>query len=1540
MNLQVIKNRVKKALAYSITSVLFIIISAFLILQMPPVQKRVIAYYLKDFSKVTGFNSTIGGFKMLWFDRLELTDVSVYDPEGNKMIRASEILINFKLSQLIEERDINIDGIYLDSAHVLLTKINDGDTARDLNLNVLIGRINDKYSSGSSGGGRPPRINIGEAILNQSQFSFINQDQDSVKRGFNYNQFSLAVDEAQLKSFVVIGDTTQFQVRTLIAQDLNTKFRVKQLSTFFRISQKAMEFHGLNLSAGSSTVQDTIVFHYNRQVDLNNFISKVRIHANLKKTFIHHEDLALFAPGVERLGNPMTVSGIIDGRVNKFKITEMDVHIGNTALHGSLDMDGLPEINETFIILNIKDSRFDPNDLAFALNSAVLERLRPMGRLELDGQFLGYPTDFVANGTFTGRLGAIKSDINFKVNESDFNKSVYIGRLALQKFNLGEYLGDTSFFQKVTLDGRISGSGLTQKTADFKLDGTVNSIGINRYNYQHINTNARFASGLFSGFVNVNDPNLQLIAKGSVDLREGKNRIKIEAKLDTALLHKLNLSRDFVFIHSNFAADVKGLTLDSLMGHANFSDVYLKYKDQSLELDEISVDAARATSYRSIAVNSTLLDAEVKGNYSLKNLTHDLQILAKEIQLNIRNDQRAIEQYYQAKNYRPETYEADISILLKDIRPLVRLLNVDLSLAAETKVQGRFTSGYTSIFNMYAHLDSVTYNGMTMVQTEAELNASKIADSTAVLAMATVTSDRQILNPRLTTKNLLLEAIWSKSHIDFSLDADQEGPANYVRLQGDVDFLADSTRISMDPSEVKLLEREWKFSPGNYLMLGNDGLTFHQLALQTGLQSLAINGHLSRDPAAILNFDINEFDLSSFNVLTQQKVAGVMNAQVALSNYYRKPTIQNSIDIRNFTVDDFLIGNVSGENRWDTVQRKFVISLGIDREAERMVNISGDYSPSNTESPLNINATLQKAQLKIAEPFLIDIFSHIGGTVSGDFKITGKLAAPDISGEGDVADGQLMINYLKTIYRFKGKIGLTPGSIYFKDISLVDAFRNMASLNGSITHRGFASMAINLNANFQNFQVLNTSSKDNNLFYGQAYATGDVSFTGPLSNLKISSTAQTQKNTRIYIPISGTSSVETKEFISFVKLNDTTFAKKVDVRNDNKVNLTGLTFDLNLDVTPDAYCEIIFDLKSGDIIRGRGNGDLKLQIDTKGDFTMFGPFEFTQGWYNFTLYDIINKEFEIQKGSRISWYGDPYQGILNINASYNQQASIAPILPDQSATNAPQLRRKYPVQVLLKLEEYMLTPKITLDIVAKDLPKNIVIPETGRTINLDIEFAAFKNKLDEQELARQVFSLIVLRRFAPPESLDASGSVVSSVSELLSNQLSYWMSQVDQKLEVDVDLGSMDQDAFNSFQLRVAYQVTNRLRLTGDGTYNNTSTPGATNQQSVSSFAGDWTLEYLLTADGRLRVKMYSRSNVNPVLSTVNNQNAFTTGASLIHTQSFDRLSDLWRSSRKRRLEEEEERKKKKESESDKKEEAPVEPLSNQDALKEDDDPD
>jgi hypothetical protein len=191
-------------------------------------------------------------------------------------------------------------------------------------------------------------------------------------------------------------------------------------------------------------------------------------------------------------------------------------------------------------------------------------------------------------------------------------------------------------------------------------------------------------------------------------------------------------------------------------------------------------------------------------------------------------------------------------------------------------------------------------------------------------------------------------------------------------------------------------------------------------------------------------------------------------------------------------------------------------------------------------------------------------------------------------------------------------------------------------------------------------------------------------------------------------------------------------------------------------------------------------------------------------------------------------------------------------------------------------------------------------------VRLDFEFAVFKNKLDEQELKRQVFSLIVLRKFSPPESFNTSGSIASSVSELFSNQLSYLLSQVDENFEIDVDLGTMDQESFNAFQLRLSYTFLNgRLRITRDGTFGNQGKPTSSTEQPQTDFSsviGDWTVDYLLTPDGKFKVKMYSRTNVNPINTNLNSQNAITTGVSLLYTQSFNEFKDILKSSREKNI--------------------------------------
>lgn len=1506
MNLQGIKKRIVKILAYTTVSVLFLLISLLLLLQLPGVQRALANRYLRDFSQVVGFKTTIQNINFSWFDRLELEGVLVEDTEHNKMFEIRNLSLNYKISNLIYGSNINLDAIYVDSARVFFTEIIEHDTTPNLNISVFINQINKQYSSGKKGGAST-QINIGEAIVRKSVFMYNQPGRDSLA-GFDYNHFTVNIDEAELQSFMALGDTVQFQVNTFAAKDEKTNFTIHNLSSFFRISQKALEFRGLQLQAGKSSISDTLVFNYNSQADLSDFVNKVTLEAHFDKTVINPNDLALFAPAARRLNLPLLLSGTLMGSVRDFRFSKMEVQSGSTLLLGSIAMEGLPDLKETFIQLSVERSRVNFNDISFLFSDATLKMLDPLGTLSLNAEFLGYPTDFVAKGNFSNKLGMISSDINLKIDEDAFDKSAYKGQISLTNFDLGTYLADTANFQKINLGGRISGSGFTRKTANFNLVGSVRSVGIKHYTYTNITTDARFASQFFSGALNINDPNVQVAAKGSIDLRDNKNLINVQAKIDTLNLHKINITRQKLFIHADVDMNMQGLTLDSLVGTADLKNITLNLNDQWLRQDSISIITTRDRAKRSLHLQSEVVDAKAEGDFYYSSLFRDLPVFVHEFLLNIKNNKTKLTEYYQQKPSSDQHYITDFTIKLKDIQPVTSLLKLNLDVGRNINIEGKFIRGNTTVLSAFTRFDSLKYSNMLFIDSEIELNASKISDSTQTLAMVYMASKKQLLGSVL-TKDFVTEVIWDKDHVDFEVSIDQQTRNNYLRLMGEVDF-KDSTTLRLLPaSKIQLLEKIWSIEVDNQISMKGKEWHIHNFRWFNNKQVVGVNGYVSADPKKTLALQINDFDLTTINSVIQRTLSGNVNATVQVSGVYDRPNLQNEMDIQDLKVDDFLVGNITGNNTWNPEEKKFNLGFYIDRLNSRIVDCAGHYDPYNTTNALAVTANLQKTNLKIIEPFLTGIFSNIEGTLSGMYTISGTLARPLLKGEGEMSDAKLTVDYLKTTYQVEGIIGFKQEAIYFKDIHLTDIFRNKGKLSGQINHVNFGQMSIDMTATFENFQLLNTNARDNSLFYGQGFASGDVSFTGPLNNLKVIANATTRKNTRVSIPVAGTTAVERKDFINFVNFSDSLYQKKISQSINKKISLTGITFDLNLDVTPDAYCEIIIDLKAGDIIHGRGNGRIKLQLDTKGEFNMFGPVVFTEGGYNFTLYDIINKEFNIEPGSSITWYGDPYQGQLKINASYNQLASFAPILPytDQATLSSPQVRRKYPARVLLKLDGPMLSPQIEFDILAGDLPKSITASTTGggsQSINLADQFQAFKSRLDEQELKRQVFSLMMLRKFSPAESFNTSGSLVSSVSELFSNQLSYWMSQVDNNLEIDLDLSSMDQESFNAFQLRLSYTFLNgRLRITRDGTFGNQGsnsntigTPGATQQanQGFSSAVGDWTVDYLLTADGKFKVKMYSRTNVNPVNTNLNSQNAITTGVSLLYTQSFNELKDLW----------------------------------------------
>ena len=1478
--------------AISLVSVLFLFVIA---LQLPAVQTLLVDRVSSYLSRKTGFPVSVDKVNIHWFNEASLKNLRVFDNHGDEMIYADLVLLEYKFRDLIQKDQKIINEAVLRSASVNLTRY-PGDSA--INITRF---INNMRSAFGGSGGKKSDFRIETIRLANSSFRLNDYRRDSVEHRFDPSHFEFHALSGVFADFTIRSDTLGFSARELKANLRGHDLEIIELNTNFLYSRSRMLFGALSLETGESMITDSLAFAYSGPKSLSSFIDSVSVHASFSESVISTNDLMVFGPEMNLPNQQFMLDGEFRGQISDFNLRNFSLGYGNSLLRGNFTFSGLPSFQETFIDAGIGNSRIESSDLVALLGDNNL--YRRFDWINFRGQFLGFPNDFVANGVVQSNLGRLEPvDLNLKFNDPE--NIYYRGRLTTHDFDLGRFLMDTVAFQKLNMTGFIEGTGTGVANADLILNGSIESIGIKDYDYQNIISDARFTNRFVDGYMRIDDPNLKFEARGSLDLREGRNSIEVTGRLDTAKFHMMKLTSVEAGASGDLSMDIQGLHIDSLIGSAEIRNARLYYDGRIDDVDSLIFYSQKRGDYRSLNVTSDNIDASINGDFLFSRIFDDLQQLAREYQLNVLNDSAAINEYYASKSPDiPEKYLADFNFKLRDINPFLQLFLPQISLSYNSEFEGRFIGGQTGIFSVFGRFDSLQYANQLFTGNLIDISASKKYDSLDVLASIYFQSDKQSFNRNTLTENLFFEGIWNRQHIDFDAGIDQQNSTNTALIKGALDFLPGSTRIALEPSEVKIFDQIWTFDPDNSIVFAGKEVRFNQFVLSSGRQSLSAIGSLSEDHSRELDLRATSFSLTNLNPIINREIEGVVSASMKIRNFYLDRLIESDFDVRELKLDQILIGNILGASKGSADNDFFTLEFSIERSGRKVIDILGEYYPFREDDQLSLDVVMDDANLDLAQPFVSSYFSELNGSLTGSIRITGRVSEPNVEGMIRIPDGHFKINYLNTAYDFGTRLFLDDNEIEIRNLKLNDEERSSALFNGGFTHSGFRDFQIDLTGQMNNLMVLNTASGDNDLFYGKGKVSGTVNLKGPIQNMVISANAKTERDTRIFIPIQGGTDVVQEDFISFINFTGDTLVSSTVVEEEPEIKFGGLTLDLDLEVTDDAYGEIIFDIQAGDIIRGRGNGQLDVLVNTNGEFTMFGDIEFTQGGYNFTMYNIINKEFNVLPKSKISWFGDPYGGILDIQANYRQFVAIDPLFSEQSESfyNHPDIRRKYPTSVLLDLKGPLMSPDISFDIDVEDLPETIIVE--GVSYDLETTFLTLKNRLesDEQELNRQVFSLIILRRFSPENEFIAQGTIGRSVSEFVSNQLSYWISQVDENLEIDVDLGSLDDEAFNTFQLRLAYTfLDGRLRISREGGFTGNNSTNV----DISDIVGDWTLEYLLTPDGKFRVKMYNRTKTNTMVSELENSAQTVAGFSLLHTQSFNEIRELLSTARRKQREE------------------------------------
>nr|WP_187263710.1 translocation/assembly module TamB domain-containing protein [Pontibacter beigongshangensis] len=1476
---------------------------AYVALQYPKVQTKVAKKAAEYLSQTLEHEVTIEKVNIKFFRNVILEKVKVLDYRKQELFYLGSAEAEISLFSIFDPNTLHIGTLELNEPRANLVKYEGTDT---LNLSTFLKALNKLIRKDpTKPKNQPFDFSIDEVLIHNGRFTYDDFSKAPAPNGIDY--FHMTVDKLNGRfTELEPGDTLRARITDLRANETRSGTKLHNLDVRMTYAPTFWEFDELDLRVNQSHLQHYVRFDYDRFLNFRSFVDSVSVTANLKNTKVYSQDIAVFAPQLLNYDENLLVSTAeIKGKVGNFTASNLDLTYGqNTHIVGSLSADGLPNAKETFANIRLRPSTINASDIRHFLPKEVYTVAARLGTVELEGRFVGFYEDFVANGSFSTALGSLESDINLKIDD-ETRSSSYTGYLKTNGFNLGRLVGNTDLLKTISMEGRIAGSGFDLQTARVTLNATIRQLHLLDYNYRNIKANGTLSRQMFTGKVAVNDPNLVINADGVVHLAPNAKAFNLVANLQKADLQGLGFTEKPLAIRAESDLNFKGLRLDDFAGTALFKNAEISYDGNTLALDSVNIISTVDQGTRSLSFVSDLIALQARGDFDYTVLIDDLKQLVHEYTLNFESNDVAIAAYYNQKNSAlQQEYRVDYDIYLKRANPLLHLFMPQLTISDFSKIEGSFRHGNTVIFDLFTRIDTVLYDNIALYSNNIELNTSKLQRTPDVLASALITSEEQLLPSVGDTENFYLEGIWSERTINFSTNIAQTGQDNRATISGDLNFLENQVQLVFNRSNITLLDNAWAFTPGNTILISDRGrsILFENFALTNRNQVFNILGLISDNPESILKVNVQDFDLRNLNPLIEQQLRGRLNGELTVQDLYNQAILNSMLQVDSLHFDNVLIGDVVGRSDWNNSQQQLAMDFGISYGGKKVLSVTGNYKPDAPEEQLDMLAVMDNSQLKIVEPILKPIMSNLEGTMEGRIRILGRLNSPVLTGSVMVNNGQFRFDYLGTTYRLTDRVYFGANSISFRNARLTDLYGNTATISGGIAHDGFKNMVLDIQGRYRNFMVLNTTSSQNELYYGTAFATGTASVLGPVDNLQINVTARSNENTRIVLPMDNQTELGQKDFIRFVNRNTTDTTGVAVAVEKQRVNLSGINMNFNLDVTDDAYFEIIIDRQTGDVIRGSGNGLIRMTIDTRGEFNMFGTFEITQGAYNFNLLEgLVSREFRVTPGGTISWNGDPLAGTMRINATYSQQTSLADFAP-----SGAEVQGSYPVTAVIDLSGPILTPEIKLGLNFDELPQD------AQTI-LSPFISSIKN--DENELNRQVFSLLVMQRLAPPGSLGLEGAgtaaVGGSLGSLLSGQLNTFFNSIDSNLQVDIGLGrnTFNQDALSALQVRLSYNFfQGRLRVTSQSGFSNaggaTGTGGTRNQ---NTYQGDWSLEYYITRSGELRARL--EYNTNP--SGLTGRALVSQSVSLLHTKRFDTVRELFgrnRASRRerRRLQEQE----------------------------------
>lgn len=1421
-----------------------------ILLSLPAVQTKIGQYFTEMLNKDFGTDIQIEQVNFTFFGGVKLKGVLIKDHHKDTLIFADRIKTNILDINRLVDGDLLFGDIHVNSLYLRMVQYK---SEKETNLDKFIAAFDDGKPSSGKFLMKADKIKVVD-----SRFVLINQNLQTPK-SVDFKKIN-----GNLHQFKIKGSDVTTQISELSLKDFRGLF-VTELNTDFTYTKTNILLEKLLLKTQKSHLEGNLAMRYNRS-DFADFINKVIWDFKVDKAQIAASDIRNY---YDELGkeNLFYFTTHLVGTLNNFTTQQLRLTDNfATEINGDIQFINIfGDKNEEFkLIGNFNKLSSNYQDLVSVLPNLLGKNLpttlRKLNQFTVIGQ-IELTTDVIQTDLFMqSALGDIEANL-YMTNIQNIDNANYSGTISTHNFDIGTFINESDL-GKVTLDAEVNGKGFSEKFIDTKITGAINQLQFKGYNYKKIVVDGSFKFPIFKGKLNVNDPNLFMDFKGLVDLSKREKIYQFDTQIDYANLSNLKLvtSDSISIFKGKIFSNLTGNNINSLHG-----DLRIEQTSYQNERDIFIFDNFTITSQfdekkeRVITINSPdIIDGEIKGIF-------DFEQVPKMVE----NSLGSIYAHFKFNKVKKGQYlRFDFSVYNK----IIEIFYPEISLSSDTKLNGSINA------------DSNDF--------KLDLTSSKIKAFENDIHNVALEIDNK--NP-LFNSFISIDSINSKHYkiAEFNLINVTRKDSLIFRTEfkggknGDDYYNFDAYHtINQDNNNVVgFFKSELKFKDYVWFLNENDITTnriifdkkltnfqFDQFSLTHEIQRVDLNGWIKGKDFKDLEMKFYEVNVGKIipeieNFVMDGSLNGVVNFKQNNTNY--EPFA--SLNVSDLSVNNIMLGNIDLDIEGNNDLNVFQVTSSLQNENVESFNLLGNLYFKESTPSINVDVKFDKFNIGAFSTMGGDVVSNIRGMVNGTANFKGAIDNPEMNGRLFLNEAGLKIPYLNIDLEMEPNaiVDLTQRQFLLRNIAITDTkFKTKGILSGNVKHTKLTDWILDIGVNSNYLAVLDTQDSDEAYYYGRAFISGNASISGPTDALFIKVNAKSEKGTSIKLPILDNQSVGENSHINFVTRDEKYNLLTSNNRLDKRYN--GLELEFDFDIDKNAEIEVILNKETGHNMKGRGVGNLLLQINTLGKFNMYGDFMVYEGEYNFKYRGLISKKFNVKNNGNIVWEGDPLKARLNLEALYETRANPGVLL------NNTTLNQKVPVEVAIVINGTISNPEPDF---------NINFPTVSSILRSEID-----TKLGDKDMRQtQALYLLASNSFISDESAAVGqNALYNNLFQTVSGVFDNLFYDTDSKISIGLGYVAPERtpnrETDGNVSVSTSFTLNDRISVNGM-----LGVPvGGVNDAGI---VGDVEVLYRVNKDGTLNMKAFNREND---ITYIGEGIGYTQGIGISYQVDFSTFSELF----------------------------------------------